>query len=539
MDLIADRPGTPSTAGARENIRSRPWARRLLLAAPLFALVTLFIATDLRGVNFGVHWDEADWQIRPVREMVASGILLPRATIYPAFSKWLVLLPAVPVGIKAIFSPNSSPPSVQAAMLAAIDRPEYLLDARGVFIVFSAFAIFWAYGVVLALRRSWGEALVAAAGLGLSWEYAYHARWVATDCVVVHFSALTLFLLAMFFRARRVGWLYGAAVAAGFGTGAKFPGVTLLAPVMLASILTLPIRDWRTQLPRLVVLGVLAFVAYLVTTPATVFEPFAFVDELARISDYYRRGHYLYTVANPWQHLKLVFIYMALEYFSPYHAVAVPLFVSAIVGAVLWIRSDRRIGAVLISFPIAFLCFFCFRYLAMIARNYLLIAPFLSVLMARSIGEIMDRLRHWWARWCLTGLLLVVGGANAIWLVRAGESIRNANPKSDVRQAVTYVANHPKTRFRLSPRVKALAAEQHLAIPVNATDAANPGAVVFFARSEGPDPFHWNTNDPWLTLATFGPHEINLNWYAGWIGYDRVVAMTIEKARATGVVLAK
>ena len=37
----------------------------------------------------------------------------------------------------------------------------------------------------------------------------------------------------------------------------------------------------------------------------------------------------------------------------------------------------------------------------------------------------------------------------------------------------------------------------------------------------------------------FGPREVNFNYYSTWRGSDRVVVMTIEKARAAGVWLAQ
>ena len=37
----------------------------------------------------------------------------------------------------------------------------------------------------------------------------------------------------------------------------------------------------------------------------------------------------------------------------------------------------------------------------------------------------------------------------------------------------------------------------------------------------------------------FGPREINFHYYSTWEGYDRVVVMTMEKARAAGAPLAQ
>ena len=74
---------------AADQVRARRWARWLLLAFPPVALTTLFIVTGIRGRDFGFHWDEVDWQIRPVRDMVLTGLLIPRASIYPTLCKWL------------------------------------------------------------------------------------------------------------------------------------------------------------------------------------------------------------------------------------------------------------------------------------------------------------------------------------------------------------------------------------------------------------------------------------------------------------------
>jgi len=519
---------------------SSPVVRGLPFVLPIALVVGLFVTTGIRGVDFGTHWDEVSWQVNPVRDMVASGLLLPRASIYPSVAEWLILLPAVPAGVRTAGRSGTKPRDAQAAMLAVLNRPDYLLTVRSLFIVLSALAIVWVYAATLALRRPWWEALLAACGLGLSWEYAYHARWVATDCLVVQFSALTLFFIAMFFRAGRRGWLYAAAIAAGLGTGAKFPGVVLVVPVAMAGALALSPRDWRRQLRRLVALGATAAGAYLISTPATFMDPFTFAEQLAWISDHYKHGHYMHTVSGPWHHLGLVFTYLAVSYFSPFEVAAVLLFAAVIGGAVVWARRSRRAAVILIGFPIAFLAFFCFRYNAMIARNYLLTVPFLCVLMAGGIADLYDRLGRRWVRATLAGGLAALALAQGAFLIWAAESIRHLDPDAEVRDAMGFVRNHPKLEFRVSAGVRARATAQQLPMPANVvSDHALADAVVLFPRAEGPDSFSIATNDPWLTMAVFGPREVNFNWYSGWWGHDRVVVMTKAKAQATGVALAQ
>jgi len=76
-------------------------------------------------------------------------------------------------------------------------------------------------------------------------------------------------------------------------------------------------------------------------------------------------------------------------------------------------------------------------------------------------------------------------------------------------------------------------------MPPNVTDAGPAEGAVFFPIAEGPNPRRWTTNDPWLTEAVFGPREMNFNWYSPWQGNDRIVVMTVQKARAAGVALAQ
>ncbi|HEY2900621.1 MAG TPA: glycosyltransferase family 39 protein [Polyangia bacterium] len=523
----------------REWIAAEPRLRALGLAAPVLLLVAVFLFAGLRGVDFGDQWDEMEWHIQPVREMVAGGVLLPRSYIYPSLSKWLELLPALPSAAVAGLNTGGDPHSIQAAMKEAVNGPDYLLTVRRLFIVVSALAIIWTYAAVLALRRPWWEAFIAAACLGLTWEYSYHARWVANDCILTQFAALTLFALAMFHRRPRGVWLTVGAIAVGLGTGTKFPGVLLLVPVIGMGLTTRPLRPLAAPIERVFALCAIAFAAYLVTTPGTVLDPFKFLEDGRRISTAYQQGHFGYSVASAWQHWGVVLSYFATAYFSPFLLVSVLVFGAALAGAVFWIREDRRMAAVLVGFPLVFLIFFCGKYRVAIVRNYLFLTPFLGVLAARGIAAGVKRLPHVRLRAALAGILAIVAVVQAAWLIGAGESIRHFDSKVDVKDAVAYVADHPETRYRLSDRVRSMAAQQGVTLPANATDRADEQAVVFFARADGPGPRHWKTNDRWLTKAVFGPREINFNWYASWENRDRVLVMTVEKARATGVALAQ
>ena len=481
-----------------------------LRVAPVVAIFTLFVVTGIRGVDFGYHWDEAEAQMVPVRNMIASGLLLPRASGYPSFSKFLTLQPTLPAGIKAAIAKKGDPRAVQAAMLAKYDEPTFHLTVRRLYVVFSAFAIVWVWAAVLALRRPWWEAAAAAAVIGLSWEFAYHARWVATDCPLVQFSALTLFMLALYFRTRRSFWLYAAAAAAGLATGTKYQGFVLVLAVLLAGALTLPARAVRRQAVRIAGLSALAVAAFLITTPNALYEPFATVEELVRIGRYYEAGHWGHTVTGPWHHLKLVFLYLSVSLLSPYQPIAIALFVCTVAGAIFWVRSDRRLGAGAGLFsdhvPVA--------VLLQVSRDDRAELPHGSAVLCRvrgprAVGAGRPAARPWLG-WILAGAAAVAFVGGGVWLVSAAESIRHVDPKADLGRALAYVSKHPRTRFRLSPRVMELVKQYKLTTPANAqAEAAGAQQIVLFPRADAPDTFVWRTNDPWFTKAVFGSREVN------------------------------
>lgn len=507
----------------------------LRLRLPPVLLVALFVITGLRGIDFGYHWDEIDSVLHQTRDMIAKGVFLPREYIYPGVGKTLVLVPALDDGLRALWH-GGNVRQVLAALLTAFETPGYLLQARSVFLVVCALGILWIYLAVWVLTRRWWQAMLAAAILGLSWEVAYHARWLVTDCLLAQFSALCLLLLVLHHRRGKAVWLWAAGIVVGVAAGTKYPGVLLLVPVMLYAALRKPATFWQ-RAATVVGVGALSVASYLVTTPGTLLDPIRFSDEFTRVTSIYKTGHYGHTIVAGFPHLGALLRYLSVNLFSPYMPIAVVFFAAAIAGAALYLREDRKLAALLIGFPLLFATLFCWKYQVFIPRNYLLLAPFLAVLSARGLAEALLRARWPAARLALAVAICGALAANAGWLIFAGESIRHRDYGAAALKAVAYVRDHPGTRFRVSPKVKALAAERGLALAANANQA-EADEVVFFVLQEGPPTARWGPlSDPWLTRAVFGSWEVNINYYA-WGGYDRIVVMTLDKARAMGAPLA-
>ena len=85
------------TFAANKSEQLQVWScAGLLRHASVLLPLVLLIGTGLRGLDFGLHWDERPWQIGPVKQMVRSGTLLPEYYNYPSFDYWLNLLVLAP-----------------------------------------------------------------------------------------------------------------------------------------------------------------------------------------------------------------------------------------------------------------------------------------------------------------------------------------------------------------------------------------------------------------------------------------------------------
>src|SRR2546428_13803368 len=73
------------------------------------------------------------------------------------------------------------------------------------------------------------EALLAAALLSCSWEFAYHSRWIAPDAVMAQFLWLSLLCLVAGEISGTLSWFYLGAVAMGLAGGTKYTAAFLLA----------------------------------------------------------------------------------------------------------------------------------------------------------------------------------------------------------------------------------------------------------------------------------------------------------------------
>ncbi len=510
----------------------------------LVAILYVFcVAQAWRGVDFGRHWDEFHI-VESVTETMETGLFMKRWYDYPSLSFGLALLSIAPETSRFFFAAPEHPRAKAAfkilyknALLELSESPEFHLRVRRVFAAVALFSIFWIFGWMLAWQGNAWTALLAAAIFGLSWEINYHARWIAPDAVMMQFGALTLFLIALSQKASRgrTFLLRLAAVAAGLACGTKYPGGALLLPVALAVYEAYQVEGRRRWVKEIGIAGVIFFITYVYTTPGTILDPVRFISHVSATMQHYGSGgHAGYDVLPLSEHLPRLAAYLSFTAFSHYGLIALFYFILSLAGLAVLIKQDPRKTAVFLAFPLFFFLYISSQRV-MIVRNVLVLFPFLAIFAAAGIYALLrhfrkDRIVH-------SGVMLIVLlclAINAQWLVHAARSI-NRPPNDFSEEAVDYVQTHPELFFLASPRAYALLEQKQAAGANVVRDPAFPADYAILFMKEVEDEKRWPANRYGFIHRTFGPLDVNFDYYPTWVGKDRILVLPAPNARPLGV----
>ena len=484
----------------------------LWLLLPLAA----FLWTGERGLDFGRHWDEP-LRVRSLTHAIQEETLLPEAYNYPSVTFWAALSAVAPEALPDVELRKNHSAAYLARLAEFVKTDAFLLRARRIFLWITSLSIAWVFLAVSSWRGRVTEALVAACTLGLSWEVAYHGRWIAPDAVMMQFCALTLlFLLRAQARPMERRWALLAAVAAGLATGTKYPAGLLLLPVLAAGWQALKGASPPQRVGFLAGLVGVFGLTFLVTTPGAVLNPISFVRDVRFEMKHYRIGHYGFTVEAGWQHFARIGQYLLLWVPSHSKLLAIALSLLVVTGAVAVARESRQAAALLLGLPLLYVVYMSTQRV-FFARNLLFVVPFLAILAGRGAGWALDQLRGTRARGALVAALCLLFLANTGWLISAGESIRARKSDRFLRELAEYVEGRPSSSFLVSPRVASALEEAGLSLGENASTApAGEADFVVVLPDELFPVAAWPGWVPGLAERVFGPREVNFECYATW-----------------------
>jgi 4-amino-4-deoxy-L-arabinose transferase-like glycosyltransferase len=519
---------------------------RALRVLPVLIPLFIIIGTGLLGLDFGLHWDEKAWQIEPVKAMVQTGILLPRSYIYPSFDYWINAAALIP----DFFDTLQKGSDISETLLNALDSHEYLMRLRAIYLIITSLSILWIYLFMLHWRRSWIEALLAASLLAFSWEVAYHLRWVATDGMLMNFGALTLLCIGLSRRnANGRKWIWFAAITAGLGCGTKYPGGLLLIPVLFSGYFYSDTETNRSEkIGFLIKLFGLFVISYLIITPGTVLQPLVFMNDVLSEIKHYSSGHGGHSIRPGFEHAYQIFIYYSSVLFSPFVFIGILIFFLSIVGCFCAIKDSPKIALFIFSFMVPYFLYFSSQRV-MVARNLLVVVPYLAVLAALGTGFLSQWLNQrrktevHYSKIIFTSLhaifiisIIAALVINAGWLVYAAGTIADRNSDHFARKAASFMSGKKEVRFFLSPRARIHLASIDAVENINIINDFSDADYLVLYASEGVKRWHdWPANLPELTEAWFGPREVNFNIYPNWWGDDRLLIVPKSKAEERGI----
>ena len=487
------------------------------------------------------HWDEDHNKLNAVAFSLQNGFtLLPDSYTYPGVNYWLTLDAMAPELIGEVVNGRLKPAEFRADLLPVLQTPGFRLRLRRVFAFVTSLTAVWIYLTVLVWNRPWWEAGCASCLFAFSWEIVYHSRWIAPDTILMQFGALTFLLVSVAWKTNSRWALYGAAISAGFACGSKYPGGLIVLPILTAVWLSK--KPWRRAAVDSVVLFAIMQVAYLITTPGTLVQPLIFLESLRNSVAIYANGWFGYTVNSGPEHLCKMLYYFATQLFSTFTPVSVALFGFTGVGVWAVCKESWRDAVVLLVFPVCYMLYFSGQNV-MVVRNYLIVTPFLFILSARGLAWLAGALRWPTARLGFAAAVAVLIVVNAIDQISAAESVAHrSNKEVFLQDFQRYAASHAGRVLAISPHLERELKNRGF-WPKNLVAESAAGLrgpfdeyVSYYSETISPRESAWPTNQPDSFVAVFGPREVNLNYYTGWWGDDRIISITPALVREMGLV---
>ena len=416
-----------------------------------------------------------------------------------------------------------------------------LFRVRGIFLFLSSLSLLWVYLMVGFWRNNWNTALFSAAFLGLSWEMAYHARWIAPEGILLQFAALTMmlaltsYLLSTPLSYARI-WLFCTAAAAGLACGTKYQGAALLLPVLCtAAVLPRPHFSVKPLPLYLPLVGIFAGV-FVLTTPGIIAEP-ANVLRALFIEIFGGKNENMGHLVKPGlEHYALMISYISRVLLSPFQSVSLLFFLLLIVGGWAVCIQDIKIALIFLCFPIFYFLFIGLQK-TMLVRDVLVLLPFFAVLCALGVEYLLKISRVLkFCQYGIIGILTLCLLANAGWMGYAALTITSRAEINYDSFLDRYITKRPNQKFVLSPLVSQKLTTSLPKTYENVVQEIRFGVkVIFFSSEAKVMKSQWPANHAGrYQLLGSGPYEINFDYYPDWIGDDRIVIVDNNTARLLG-----
>lgn len=488
--------------------------------------------TGAIGLDFN-HWDE-NKLFRSLRDSIPEGKVIPGWYNYPSMIYDLTVLSASPEILSTYLADRSTFREVMEERFWGRESHEVFRPrARMLFLGITSLSLLWIYLLVFVWTKQWLQALLGSAILASSWEFAYHARWIAPDAILMQFGILVLLFVFLALRAsgrRKMFWLIAAAAAAGMACATKYFGGIFLIPVSIGAYKVL--RDtgagWRSALAWYLALAVVFTLIFLLITPGALIETERMIQDIRYEINHYQDGDEGYTVRAGWEHFSLLLVYLFGAFFSRYIWISLLFSGLFLIGLFSLLKTGWKAIEtwVFLAVPLLFIPYMSQQGVMMV-RNDLILFPFLVILAARGAVVMWNsrliqssQIARTMAVLGLVSMLLV----NYSWLYEAAKSIPASATTDRPQELRNYLLANQETTFYLSAEAGGLVDRSEFPNVVN--DPFLADMLVFVFREVN----HPLANRPNVYDPVFGPYEVNLDYYPSWNEDGRIVVMPMKAA---------
>lgn len=478
---------------------------------PVFLIWFVFVYAGLRGVDFGYHWDEWQHVTNLNFDISQHSFLTTRYYNYPSVIHWLSLIGIAPLFIRQFITGH----------IVIIEEP--LVIVRAWFLLVSSLSIPILFLTVRRLTGTYWQAIITAALLGLSWEFSYHARWIAADAILL--TGVTLILLATISALQtkkdKNRWFLSAFIMTGICAGTKYPAVLTGIIPWLALVTT--DSSIRKKILDTFRFGGITILTFLITTPGIIVDNTRFIKGMTYLNNVYSTGHYEYAIEAGWIHLRAMIEYLLLVTFSPYTTVSLLLSAMAVIGWIQLLKHRKRETLILSSFPILLLALFSLQSV-MIVRNILLLLPFLCIAVSFGITHVFQN-SIGLLRLSLIVVTVCTITLNGQWLLTKSQP----QPEISTDQIQILLAQIPANSGVYVSEMSQQTLDLYNLSFERQTTSLNSADVALFNLAEIENPL---ANNRATYIAWTSGYEINLNYYPTWDQNDRLVLVNLNALRS-------
>ena len=322
--------------------------------------------------------DEATY-VEISQQIFKTGDLNPHFFRYPTLFLYINAVAYIPyylIGNSLGFFENRSDiPSPQRIAMGTgiISKPSVFLLGRFVSALFGIGAILLFYFALLRLTRNPYIGLFSALLLAISPTAIISSHYISPDTFVVFFGILTFWATILVFQEGKLKYYILAGIAGGLTASSKYNGALFLIPLIIVHFMRYKRAGFKNRKNDVALIA--AGLAFLVTTPYSIFEFDLFFKHLLLEARHYSKGH-------PGSEGNTLFWYF--RYLLSHEGIVLILAVIEI--TIGFIKKNRQSILTALFFIIYFV--FISRFVVRNERTLLPALPYLFVLTAIFISSI-------------------------------------------------------------------------------------------------------------------------------------------------------